>query len=165
MKKLWLLGSAFTLALGLAACSDKTEGESAEKETAASEKDLKGSMVRFYGDLTKTINEKDADLNAYELAEEKPTPDMKTKAGESAAAVAEAVKTVEIPVELKDQKADIEAALKDVTDSYQVKADELKKDAPSLDSANETLSQAEEKLGKAFESVKLMKVSLLKEVN
>ncbi|WP_142384807.1 hypothetical protein [Bacillus sp. M6-12] len=171
MKKFWLLASSITLALGLAACSDKEESKTEEKtsgETAkeepAKETNLKKPMVNFYSELTTAINGADADLNAYEH-EEKPTPEMKTKASESAAAVAEAVKGVQIPEELKDQKADLEAALKDLSDSYQAKSQELTKPAPSLDAASATFTQGVDKLGATFESVELLKPDLGKQVN
>jgi type II secretory pathway predicted ATPase ExeA len=112
-----------------------------------------------------TINQKDADLNAYELSEEEPTPEMKAKASESAEAVAEELKNVQIPKELNKQKADLETALKDINDSYVAKAAELKKEESSLDAANTTFTQGEERLGKVFESLGLGKPSLNKEVN
>jgi ABC-type transporter Mla subunit MlaD len=55
--------------------------------------------------------------------------------------------------------------LKDIADSYQAKADELKKASPSLDAANATFTKGVDELGKVFESVKLFKPDLGKGVN
>jgi uncharacterized protein involved in exopolysaccharide biosynthesis len=90
---------------------------------------------------------------------------MKAKAGESAEAVAEELKNVQIPEELKEQKADLEAALKEINDSYAAKAAELKKEESSLDAANTTFTKGEEKLGKVFENLGLGKPSLNTEEN
>lgn len=165
------------MAMGLAACSSNNDAKTEKKDTkaaAASKKDeVKPELVKFYMGLYKTINEKDADLNSYQdaadKAKEDPSkkidPELKPKATDSAAAVVTALKSVQIPAVLKDQKADLEGALQDYTASYQTKADELKKDAPSFDAADATFTQGEEKLAQAFKSVKLFAPSLGKQVN
>lgn len=169
MKKFWLLSSALVLSIVLTACSDNSGAEADKKDSkesaASSESNGKGSLVRFYSEMTKTINETDADLNAFEAAEETPTADMKAKASESAAAVADQLSKLEVSDDLKDQKADLEAAIKTLAESYTAKSEELKKDSPSLDAANAKFTEGEEQLGKVFESVKLMKPSLATEVN
>ncbi|CAM3844764.1 hypothetical protein [Mesobacillus zeae] len=169
MKKFWLLAMALTFAIGLTACSggkkEESSSESKKETEKAPESSAKSTLYKFYMDMSKTINDADADLNAYEnAAPEEQTPEMKTKASESAANVSKALDQVEVPGELKDQKADLEAAIKDFSASYKAKAEELKKDEPSLDAANATFTTGEEKLGKAFESVKMKKPSLVKEV-
>jgi hypothetical protein len=90
---------------------------------------------------------------------------MKTKASAASAAVATELNNIQIPAELKDQKSDLEAAVKDITASYQMKADELKKDTPSMDAANASFTKGQDELGKVFESVKLLKPDLSKQVN
>ncbi|UHA62060.1 hypothetical protein KDJ21_010660 [Metabacillus litoralis] len=173
MKKFWFLISVLMLSIGLAACSEESEGTTKEQDKAAGEEategadkeqNAKSAMMQFYMTVSKAINENDADLNAYE-AEEEPTAEMKTAAEASAAAVVEGLNGVEVPEELADHKADLEAAIKDLSDSYQAKADELKKDAPSLDATNETFTQGDEKFGKVFEAVGLNPSSLGTEVN
>jgi hypothetical protein len=89
----------------------------------------------------------------------------KVKASEAAAAVATELNNYQVPAELNDKKADLEAAIKDFAASYQTKADELKKDAPNLDAATASFTQGEEKLGKVFESEKLLPPSIDKQVN
>ncbi|MBT2730941.1 hypothetical protein J7E63_29460 [Bacillus sp. ISL-75] len=49
--------------------------------------------------------------------------------------------------------------------SYQIKADELKKDTTNLDAATASFTQGVEKLGKVFESEKLLPPSIDKQVN
>ncbi|WP_210366507.1 hypothetical protein [Bacillus sp. REN3] len=168
MKKRWILLTALMMAIGLTACSGQKEAEPEKKETEEAGKEAasnpKKAMYKFYMSLVNGINEADADLNAY-LSEEQPTAEMKTAASESASAVASKVESLEIPTELKDQKADLEAALKDIAGSYKAKAEELKKDTPSMEAADATFTQGEEKLGTAFESIDMKKPSLAKEVN
>ncbi|WP_273128860.1 hypothetical protein [Bacillus weihaiensis] len=176
MKKRWLVLSALMLTLALTACSNEGETEGKEEETTATEttnsedteKATKSAMMQFYMTVSKTINEKDGDLNAYEAAvgtEEPPTAEMKASAEAAAAEVVSDLDSVEIPEALADQKADLEAVVQELKDSYQAKADELKKEEPSLDAANETFTSADEKMGQAFESVGLNPSSLSTEVN
>jgi hypothetical protein len=170
MKKKWFLLSTLLLSIGLTACTEDNSGQPEEQEdtkneTTDPETDAKKALVKFYMKYSDIINQKDADLNGYELSEEAPTAEMKAKAGESAEAVAEELKNVQIPAELKEQKADLEAALKEINDSYVAKAAELKKEESSLDAANTTFTEGEEKLGKVFESLGLGKPSLNTEVN
>ncbi|MFZ7945347.1 MULTISPECIES: hypothetical protein [Bacillaceae] len=177
MKKFLVLLAAITMAFGLAACSSneeaKTEKKAEPKEETAPKVDVKKELVKFYMDLGNKINQKDADLNAYVAKatkedakpEELPTAEDRAKASESASAVAAELNSVQIPAELKDQKADLEAAIKDYAASYQAKAEELKKDAPSLEAADAIFAQAEEKLGKVFEGAKLLPPSIGKQVN
>ena len=175
MKKFILLLAALTMAIGLAACSSKDDSTTEKKVTkeAAAPKDVKKPLVKFYMELGKTINDKDADLNSYDALVAKAAEDpevkieaeQKAKASEAAAAVASSLKSLQIPADLKNQKADLESAIQDYAASYQAKADELKKDAPSFDAAEATFTRGEEKLGKVFESVKLLPPSLGKQVN
>ncbi|MGG1677266.1 hypothetical protein ACIFOT_16130 [Neobacillus sp. NRS-1170] len=179
MKKFLLLLSALIMAVGLAACSSSNEEKTAKKDTkeaqeaAAPKVDVKKELVKFYMDLGKRINAKDADLNAYVAKaskedakpEELPTAEDRAAASASAAAVAADLNSLQIPAELKDKKADLEAAVKDYAASYQAKADELKKDKPVFDAADATFAQGEQKLAAVFESAKLLAPSLDKQVN
>ncbi|WHY78855.1 hypothetical protein QNH20_06910 [Neobacillus sp. WH10] len=177
MKKFLVSLSALTMAIGLTACTSneeaKTEKKEEPKEAAAPKVDIKKELVKFYMDLGNKINAKDADLNTYVAKatkedakpEELPTAEDRAKASDSAGSVAAELNSVQIPAELKNQKTDLEAAIKDYAASYQAKADELKKDAPSLDAADEIFAQGEEKLGKVFEGEKLLPPSLAKQVN
>lgn len=166
MKKFIMFALMLALAFNLAACSSSNNSSSNKKdkkETASSAADLKKPLVKFYMNLSKVINAKDVDLNQYEKADQ-PTPEMKNAASESAAAVVAELNKVSIPAQLDSKKSEIKTAMKDLTDSYQMKVDELKKDNPSLDAANAAFTKGEDELGQVFLSVKLLKPSLLKEV-
>lgn len=176
MKKFFVLLFSLALAIGLTACSSNNEAKTDKKENkeeAAPKVDIKKELVKFYMDLGDKINAKDTDLNAYVAKatkedakpEELPTAEDRAKASEAAAAVAAELNNYQVPAALKDKKADLESAIKDYATSYQIKADELKKDVPNLDAASASLTQAEEKLGKVFESEKLLAPSLDKQVN
>ncbi|MCM3114408.1 hypothetical protein M3610_03740 [Neobacillus sp. MER 74] len=176
MKRFLLFVSAIMMAIGLSACSSNDEAKTDKKETTektASKVDVKKELVRFYMDLGNKINAKDADLNAYvakatkedATPEELPNAEDRAKASESAASVAAELNTYQIPASLKDKKADLDAAIKDFAASYQAKADELKKETPNFDAATATFTQGEEKLGKVFESEKLLPPGLDKQVN
>ncbi|MFE8700148.1 hypothetical protein ACFYKX_05855 [Cytobacillus sp. FJAT-54145] len=173
MKKIGLAVSALTLTVGLAACSgeesqtDKKEKDGTTEEAAAEVvADPKKAFVVFNMELAKKINAKDADLNSFEGAkEEEKTPELLASAKESATATAEELKNVQIPSDLEEYKSDIEAALTDLADSYQAKAEELAKEAPSLDAANETFAKGDDKLGTVAEKIGLFKSSIGNEVN
>lgn len=177
MKKFLVLLSALTMAIGLAACSSNSaSSEKKETKTASADTkkvDVKQVLVKFYMDLYNNINQKDEDLNTYEgLVDKKAedstvviTPDQKAKASDSAAAVAAYLNGLQSPADLKDQKAGVDAAIKDLAASYQAKADELKKDAPNLDAANAAFAKADDELGTVFVNMKLFKPSLAKQVN
>lgn len=170
MKKFWILLSAITFAIGLTACSTDKEKEAQpeKKETEEAAKPAanpKSAMYKFYMSVVNAINEADADLSAYEGEEDpKAQAELKAAASASAAKVASNVEGLEVPADLKDQKADLEAAIKDIAASYNAKAEELKKDAPNMEAADATFAQGEEKLGAAFESVGMNKPVLSKEL-
>lgn len=165
MKKFWLLMSALILSLALTACADGGEDAAeTEKDPAPTEEEVKKSLVKFYMGLERSINAVDTDLNAFESAEE-PDAELKAKASESATAVAGKIKEATVPAELEEQKAEIESALKDYTAAYELKAEELKKDAPSFDAADAAITKADETIGAVFESLGLLKPSLAKSVN
>ena len=93
MKKFWILLSAITFAIGLTACSaEKEEAQPEKKETekaAEPAANPKSVMYKFYMSLVNSINEADADLNAYEGEEDpKAQAELKAAASESEAAVA-----------------------------------------------------------------------------
>jgi maltose-binding protein MalE len=160
-----ILIPAITMAIGLTACSTNSQSEKNTKAaSAATQADLKRPLVRYFMDLSKKINAKDMDLNVYE-SKDQPTPEMKVKASESAAEVANQLRKIQIPSELKGQKVQLEAALKDIADSYTAKAEELKQAAPSFDQADSLFTKGEDELGMVYENNHLLKPSLNKEVN
>jgi hypothetical protein len=179
MKKFLLSLAALTVVFALAACSGSDESKTEEKDTKTTEEaeapkaDVKKELVKFYNELATKVNAKDAELNAYVAKasqenpkpEDLPTAEDRAKASESAAAVATELNNTQIPAELKDHQADLEAAVKEYAASYQAKADELKKDAPNFEAADTTFANAEEALGKVFQAEKLFPPSLGKQVD
>lgn len=170
MKKIWfaLFSLAFVLALG--ACSGNS-GQSGAKKPAKSA--TKTALMNFYMDLTNRINAQDRDLNTYEQAIAKtddrpPKTELATmqKAAQSSAEnVRKEVKNTKIPSKLNNYQSEIKTAVKDLQQSYQMKADELKKANPSLDAANKKLEQANDELGKVFKKAGLSPASLPDDVN
>jgi hypothetical protein len=166
MKKQMILIPVITMAIGLTACSTNSDSEKKTTKTAsaATQADVKRPLVRFFMDLSKQINAKDINLNVYE-GKDQPSAEMKAKASESAAEVANQLRQIQIPSALKGQKVQLEAALKDMADSYAAKAEELKQAAPSFDQANAVFTKGEDELGMVYENNHLLKPSLNKEVN
>lgn len=176
MKKQWLIALGLALVVAFtAACSNsdstKSDSKSSSDKTETAS-NAKSDMMQFYMNLVDKINTADQDINAYEsalAADPKPSADelasLKEKAAAAAPNVVANMKEVKIPSGLKDKKSDLEAVLKDLEDSYQLKADELKKDQPSLDDANAKLTSADEALGKLLQGVGLAKASLTNDVN
>jgi len=176
MKKKWFIALVLALVVALsAACSNSDSTNSSSKDsgnktdTAANEK---ADLMQFYMNLIDKINTADKDINAYEsalAADSKPSADelagLKEKAAAAAPNVVANIKKVKIPSGLKDKQSNLEGVLKDLEDSYQLKAEELKKDQPSLDAANAKLTSADETLGKLLQSVGLAKASLNNDVN
>lgn len=176
MKKQWLIALGLALVVALTtACSNSDSTKSDSKtssnktETAAN---AKADFMQFYMDLVDKINSADQGINAYEsalTADPKPSADelasLKEKAAAAAPNVVANIKELKIPSGLKDKKSDLEAILKDLEASYQLQANELKKDQPSLDAANAKFSSADDALGKLLQSVGLAKASLNNDVN
>lgn len=164
-KNMILIPALVMMTLGLAACSTTNQSNNEKKVSkAAAQTDLKRPLVDFYTEITKQINEKDAALNTYE-ASDKPTNQMMTEASVSAADVSAQISQIKIPAELNREKDQLEAALKDIADSYSAKAEELKKAKPTLDDANATFTKGVDELGKVYEDNKLFKPDLSKAVN
>lgn len=173
MKKLLVIG--FSAALLLGACGEDTTGATEEAPaTDASEKEAgnaKQEMMRFYMSVPNTINGTDADLNTFEMAQTEGTlPEaeelqtMKDAAKTSAEETSAAVEGIEIPETLEEQKADIEAALASIKESYDMKAEELTKEA-SFEAANAKFQEADEKFNALLEAQELNPSSIYNEVS
>lgn len=171
MKKLLLVGAA---ALFLGACSEESatkETTAASTENAEKAPDAKQELMRFYMSIPQTINAVDADLNAFEAAQMKealPEGDdlaaMKEAAIASAKEAGTAVEGIEIPESLADHKTDIEGAFASIKESYEMKADELTKEA-SFEAANAKFVEADEVFNKMLEEQGLAPSSILNEVS
>ncbi|HSP22846.1 MAG TPA: hypothetical protein VLQ20_11050 [Planococcus sp. (in: firmicutes)] len=174
MKKLVIIGFAATLLLG--ACGEDTTSGTTEEapatEGAAEETgSAKQEMMRFYMSVPNTINGTDADLNAFETAQTEATlPEaeelqtMKDAAKASAEKTSVAVEEIEIPKTLEEQKTDIEAALASIKESYDMKAEELTKEA-SFEAANAKFQEADDKFNALLEAQELNPSSIHNEVS
>lgn len=174
MKKLLVIG--FSAALLLSACGEDTTSGATEKspatDGAAKETgNAKQEMMRFYMSVPNTINATDADLNAFEMAQTEGTlPEaeelqtMKDAAKASAEETSAAVEGIEIPETLEEQKTDIEAALASIKESYDMKAEELTKEA-SFEAANAKFQEADEKFNALLEAQELNPSSIYNEVS
>ncbi|MFC6039473.1 hypothetical protein ACFPYN_08560 [Paenisporosarcina macmurdoensis] len=175
MKKLLLILAS--LSLTLAACSgDKEETkETTNEETKTSEEKVNpaGDMMKFYLSISKSINEVDADLNAYENAKaEEALPEgaelktMQDAAKTAADNAAVKVEELEVPAELKDQQEAIDSALTKMQEAYTMKSEALAAEGEVvLDEANAKFEEADTELNKVLEEVGLAGSSILNEVS
>lgn len=175
MKKLLLIGFSAALFLGACGTEEAAEKPAADdKQTAAGTEekaDTKQELIRFYMSISKTINAADADLNTFEINQAEGTlPEgadlqaMTDAAKISAEATSEAVAGIEIPAALEEQTADIKGAFEAIQQSYDMKAEELTKEA-SFEAANEKFLEADETFNVLLEEQELAASSLYNEVS
>ena len=172
MKKLWAIG--FSAAVLLTACGE--ESTTATETTAKAEgseesKEIKQELMKFYMSIPNSINAVDADLNAFEMAQadgELPEGEelqaMKDAAIASAEEAAATVETIEIPAVLEDQQVKIQEAFAAIQESYEMKAEELSKDA-SFVAAEEKFAEADAKLNELLVEQDLAASSIYNEVS
>ncbi|HSO57350.1 MAG TPA: hypothetical protein VLQ66_03850 [Paenisporosarcina sp.] len=174
MKKLLLLIAS--LSFVLAACSeDKEEKKDTTEGTTTSEEKVEpaGEMMKLYLSISKSINEVDADLNAYEGAKAEETlpegAELKTMQDAAKAAADNAavkVEEIEVPAELKDQQEAIDSALTKMQEAYTMKSEALAAEGEVvLDEANAKFEEADAELNKVLEEVGLAGSSILNEVS
>lgn len=175
MKKLLLLIAS--LSLVLAACSgDKEEKkENTNEETTTADKKVNpaGEMMKFYLSISQSINEVDADLNAYESAKaEEALPEgadlkkMQDAAKTAADNAAVKVEELEVPSELKDHQESIDSALNKIQEAYTMKSEALAAEGEVvLDEANAKFEEADAELNKVLEEVELEGSSIFNEVS
>ncbi|WP_456271423.1 hypothetical protein [Bacillus sp. AK031] len=173
MKKLWWLGLALLLAV--AGCANNTENgsdnnaENAEgTETTEETADVSGAMMDFYLNMTTALNGIDNELNDYEAAmggEEAPSAEMKEAATQSATAVSEEIKGMEVSEDLAQFEEELETFKSTLAESYEMKAAELQKEEVNFDAANEKFAEAEEQIANLLEEAGLVKSSLSNDIN
>ncbi|WP_335871796.1 hypothetical protein [Bacillus sp. 2205SS5-2] len=171
MKKLWWLAIA-ALIIVVAGCgSNEAESEKTGEETKQTdEKAVKSALMDTYLNLIVTVNGSDISLNEFEgsmeTLEGEELQTAKAAAVDSAAQSAEAVRSIDLSDELGEHKEDIQSALDTLVDSYELKAEELKKEGEmSLDEANAKFTEADEKIANTLEAVGLSRSSIEKELN
>ena len=170
MKK-FLLSTAVA-GLLLAACSEeapKEETTAPQEETTKEETtNVKADLMKFYMSIPNTINETDTDLNAYEGAIGDETADLaalKEPAVTSAQETAAAVKGLEIPEALVDQKETLETALADLVTIYEEKAAAISADdTAKLEETNAKYEEVDATFNTLLEEQGLIPSSIYNEV-
>lgn len=172
MKKLLLLIAATSMLL--AACSEDKK-ETTEKTTNDTPKtdvkaDTKIDLMKFYLSISQSINEVDADLNAFEGTETLPEgaelQTLKDAAKTSADNAAAKVASLEVPETLTEQQEAIKSALTKIQESYTMKSDALSAEGDVVfDQATAKFEEADAELNVLLEEVKLAPSSILNEVS
>jgi hypothetical protein len=173
MKKLLLLLAATSMIL--AACgSNEDEAATTTNASPKEEKtDTTIDFMKFYLSISQTINQADADLNTFELAQGKDAlPEgeeltaMKAAAKTSADETLAAVQSIEIPATLSEQEKEIASALSKMQESYTMKSEALASEGEVvLDEANAKFEEADAELNVLLEEAELAPSSILKEVS
>ena len=173
MKKLLLLLAATSMIL--AACgSNEDEATTTTNASPKEEKtDTTIDFMKFYLSISQTINQADADLNTFELAQGKDAlPEgeeltaMKAAAKTSADETLAAVESIEIPATLSEQEKEIASALSKMQESYTMKSEALASEGEVvLDEANAKFEEADAELNVLLEEAELAPSSILKEVS
>lgn len=158
----------------LAACSeDKNETtEKASNETPKTEEkaDTKIDLMKFYLSISKSINESDVDLNAFESAETLPEgaelQTMKVAAKTAADNTITQIQALEIPATLEDKQEEIKSALTKIEESYTLKSEALTAEGEVVfDQAIAKFEEADAEFNVLLEEVKLAPSSILNEVS
>lgn len=174
MKKLWAIG--LSAAFLLTACTEEETTDSKESTTsnASSDdsQDVKKELMKFYISIPNTINAVDTDLNTFEmnqaeetLPEGKELQAMKDAALASASEATKAVDSLEVPEVLKEHEEKIKSAFTAMRESYDIKAEELTKETPTFEAANEKFSEADAQLNELLEEQGLAASSIYNEVS
>ncbi len=173
MKKLLLILAATSMIL--AACgSNEDEATTTTNASPKEEKtDSTIDFMKFYLSISQTINQADADLNTFELAQGKDAlPEgeeltaMKAAAKTSADETLAAVQSIEIPATLSEQEKEIASALSKMQESYTMKSEALASEGEVvLDEANAKFEEADAELNVLLEDAELAPSSILKEVS
>ena len=172
MKKLLLLIAATSMIL--AACSEdkKETTETTTNDTSKTEvkNDTTVELMKFYLSISKEINETDADLNAFEGAEELPEgaelQTMKDAAKTASDNTIAQVQAIEVPETLSEQQEVIESALTKIEESYTMKSEALAAEGEVVfDEANAKFEEADAELNTLLEEAELAPSSILNEVS
>ena len=175
MKKLLVLIAS--LSLVLAACSSDKENATETKTTGATSTEEKANpaadMMNFYLSVSQSINEVDADLNAFEdaqaageLPEGAELQTMKDNAKAATVNASAKVKTLKIPASLTEQQEAIEGALAKIQDAYNMKSEALAAEGEYVaEEANAKFQEADTELNAVLKEVGLIGSSIFNEVS
>jgi PBP1b-binding outer membrane lipoprotein LpoB len=179
MKKLAAFGIASAL-LFASGCNQEAEPkkETTEKtETKEETADVKTALLDFQMQLVNTITPKQKAIAAYDSAvatvndpqtpaDQKPKPEeiekLKADAIKASQELAQDVKNVQIPAELDKHKEAIEAALNDLSASYESRSKNLGGDVTEAD---KLFNEFQTKMGKIFEEEGLLAPDFLKSIS
>ncbi|WP_342543166.1 hypothetical protein MHH33_05375 [Paenisporosarcina sp. FSL H8-0542] len=175
MKKLLLLLTSLTIVL--AACSSDKEEKPETTTNGAAKTEEKANpaadMMKFYLSISQSINEVDADLNAFEDAQgEAALPEgadlqaMKDAAKASADNASAKVEALEVPKTLTKQQEAINSALSKIQEAYTMKSKALASEGEvQLDEANAKFQEADKELNAVLEEIGLVGSSIFNEVS
>ena len=174
MKKILFLIASLTLVL--AACSTKEEAPATSTNGSATTEEKANpaaDMMKFYLSISKSINEVDADLNAFEDASTEATlPEgaelqtMKDAAKTAADNAVAKVDGLEVPESLTEHQDTIDSALSLMKEVYTMKSEALVTDGAYVaDEANAKFEEADTKLNAVLEEVGLVGSSIYNEVS
>lgn len=175
MKKLLVLIAS--LSLLLAACSSDKEEATETKTTGATSTEEKANpaadMMNLYVTVSQSINEVDADLNAFEdanaedlLPEGAELQTMKDNAKAAAANASAKVEALEIPASLTEQQEAIDGALTKIQEAYKMKSEALATEGEYVaEEANAKFQEADTELNAVLEEIGLVGSSIFNEVS
>jgi len=175
MKKLLFLIASLTLVL--AACSTAKEEAPATSTNGSATTEEKANpaadMMKLYLSISKSINEVDADLNAFEDASNEATlpegPELQTMKDAAKTAADNAtvkVEGLEVPESLTEHQEAIDSALSLIKEAYTMKSEALETDGAYVaDDANAKFEEADTKLNAVLEEVGLVGSSIYNEVS
>lgn len=175
MKKMTIL--SLSAALMLAACgneqsTDTTETDSGSATMESGKESVKSQLMQFYLSVSKEINKEDAPLNDFEIAQAEETlpsgaelSELKEAAATSAEQAKQAVESMEVPESLNDYQEEIDGALTSITESYEMKIEELGTEAPDFQAAADKFAEADAAFNEILEENGLVASNLYNEVS
>jgi PBP1b-binding outer membrane lipoprotein LpoB len=179
MKKLAAFGivSALLFASGCNQEAEPKKETTENTETKEQTADVKTALLDFQMQLVNAIVPKQKAITAYDSAvatvndpatpaEEKPKPEevekLKADAVKASQELAQDVKNVEIPAELEKHKDAIQAALDDLSKSYESRSKSIGGDVTEADNL---FNEFQTKMGKIFEEEGLLAPDFLKSIS
>ncbi|MGB7999732.1 MAG: hypothetical protein WCF60_06475 [Anaerobacillus sp.] len=178
MKKLLSILSLSMLLLVAACGSNTNSGDEASGD--AEQDDTKSVLLDFQSEIVSVLKENNEDIASYESAkqavndsetpeEEKPSTEeleeLKGNAVKASEATVKDIKSLKVPSELNDSKEEIDGALEELTNAYEIRAEQAAIDDPSVqEKALEHFTKFEDQMGKVFEDAGLIKPSFAKEL-
>ncbi|WLR58159.1 hypothetical protein [Guptibacillus hwajinpoensis] len=178
MKKVFLVLS-LSMLLVVAACGSNTNSAN-ESSGDREQMDTKSVLLDFQSEIVSVLKENNEDIAAYESAkfavsdsetpeEEKPSTEelkeLKGNAVEASKATVEGIESLKVPSELNDSKKEIESALDELMEAYEIRAEQAAIDDSSVqEKALEHFTMFEDQMGKVFEDADLIKPSFAKEL-